>query len=174
MCSAMLPIVALVMYQGALPLALVVVANVFVGFGAAAISTAWLDVSSRLDINRYSRFTGLSLFGGGLLFVLVAFTPQVMQPVFALFDIALSVGLLSYVTKHAPGNEDRAPLESIDATWLFTREIEPSFFMFGVVYGITFVFLFNSGRDAVVLGLISTLVGSLVVAYSPWPTSSIP
>ena len=164
-CAAVLPVVALVMYQGVrLPLVLVVVANVLVGFGAACINVAWLDVCSRLGIDHESRFTGLSLFGGGLLFVLVAFTPDMMQPIFALFYIALSVGLLAYVSRHAPGNTERAPLESIEATWRFTKEIEPSFFMFGVVFGITFVFLFNSGRDAVMLGLISSLVGSLAVA----------
>lgn len=159
------PIVALVMYQGvAVPLPVVCVVNFCVGLAAASIKLAWLDVCSRLNTEAYSRFTGLSLFLGGLLFVLVAFTPAIMQPIFAIAFIAGSFGLLSYSTKHAPGNDSRAPLESVANTWRFTKEIEPSFFMFGVVFALTFVFLFNSGAEAVLLGLISTLVGSIAVA----------
>ena len=164
-CAVVFPLVAFAMYQGVrLPFALICVANVLVGMGSAALKLSWLDVCSRLNIVHYSRFTGFALFAGGMLFVLVAFTPQWMQPLFAVVYIGCSMGLLSYTSAHAPGNDDRAPLESVENTWRFTLEIEPSFFMFGVVFGITFVFLFNSGRDPVMLGLISTLVGSLAVA----------
>ena len=159
------PVIALAMYQGVMvPLPVVCVANFCVGLAAASMKLAWLDICSRLNTDGYSRFTGLSLFLGGLLFALVAFTPTIMQPVFAIVFIAGSCGLLSYSTRHAPGNDARAPLEHIAETWRFTREIEPSFFMFGVVFALTFVFLFNSGSEAVLLGLISTLVGSLAVA----------
>ena len=159
------PIVALVMYQGVqVPLAIVCISNVFVGLAAASMRLAWLDVCSRLGIEGYSRFTGLSLFVGGLIFVLAAFTPTIMQPVFALVFILASCGLLSYSTRHAPGNDERAPLESVADTWRFAKEIEPSFFMFGVAFALTFVFLFNSGSDPVLLGLISSLVGGLAVA----------
>ena len=158
------PVVALVMYQGVdVPIAIVCVANFLAGCAAASINLAWLDVGSRLNLNRHNRFTGLSLFAGGLLFVLVAFGPAVMQPVFGLVFVLASVGLLVYSTRHAPGNDTRAPLESIANPWQFAKEIEPSFFMFGVVFALTFVFLFNNGSEAVLLGLISSLVGSLVV-----------
>ena len=163
-CAVVLPILALVMYQGVVfPLAVVICANVLTGVSAAAIQTSWLDVCSRLNAQRYIRITGLSLFVGGLLFVLVAFSPSIMQPLFGIIYIVISMVLLRYATSHAPGNEDRAPLESLSETWRFTKEIEPSFFMFGVVFGITFVFLFNKGADQVILGLIATLVGSLAV-----------
>ena len=163
--AIVLPIVALIMYQGVeLPLVVVAVANFLVGVAAAGIQTSWLDVCSRLDSTRYSRVTGLSLLAGGLLFTLVSFSPHAMQPLFGVAYIVLSMVLLRYATAHAPRNDERAPLESIDNTWRFTKEIEPSFFMFGVVFGITFVFLFNSGSEQVMLGLISTLVGSLAIA----------
>lgn len=159
------PILAIVMYQGVyVPLPVVCVANVCVGLAAASFTLAWLDICSRLGTDAPSRFTGLSLFLGGLLFSLAAFTPAIMQPVFAIVFIAGSCGLLSYSTRHAPGNDNRAPLESVADTWQFTREIEPSFFMFGVVFALTFVFLFNSGADAVLLGLVSMLVGALAVS----------
>ena len=159
------PIIALLMYQGVyMPVAVVCVANVLVGMASASITLAWLDICSRLGAISFGRFTGLSLFLGGLLFALVAFTPTTMQPIFALVFIAGSFGLLSYSSRHAPGNSERAPLESVADTWRFTKEIEPSFFMFGVVFALTFVFLFNSGSEAVLLGLISSLVGALAVA----------
>ena len=164
-CAIVQPALAIAIYLGVhIPLPVVCVANFLVGLAAASTMLAWLDVCSRLDIVGYSRFTGLSLFVGGLLFCLVAFTPTIMQPIFALAFILVSFGLLSYSTKHAPGNAERAPLESVANTWRFTKEIEPSFVMFGVVFALTFVFLFNSGSEQVLLGLISTLVGSLAVA----------
>jgi len=159
------PIVAIMMHLGVqVPLAVVCVANCAAGLAAASIQLAWLDICSRLDIIGYSRFTGLSMFAGGILFCLVAFTPAIMQPAFALVFILACFALMSYSTRHAPGNPERAPLESLAATWRFAREIEPSFFMFGVVFALTFVFLFNCGSEKVLLGLISTLVGSLAVA----------
>ena len=164
-CASLLPTVALAMYLGLMvPLPIVCAANFLAGAAAAAIQLSWLDVYSRLRTSYYSRFTGLSLFAGGLLFSLAAFSPAFMQPLSAIVFIVISVVLISYASHHAPRNDERAPLESIDSTWRFTTEIEPSFFVFGVVFGITFVFLFNSGRDAVMLGLISSLVGSLAVA----------
>lgn len=163
-CALVLPVVAVLMQQGVtLPYVVVGMANFLVGLAAAGIQTSWLDVCSRLDITRYSRVTGLSLFLGGLLFVLVAFSPHFMQPLFGALYIVLSMVLLRYSTHHAPRNDEKAPLESVANTWRFTREIEPSFFMFGVVFGLTFVYLFNNGSEQVILGLISTLVGSLVV-----------
>ena len=164
-CAVALPGLALAMHLGLFaPLWVVCVLGVLAGGSAACMQLSWLDVCSRLQITRHNRFTGISLFAGVLLFVLVAFTPEVMQPLFAILFILLSIVALTFATKHAPGNDERAPLESIANTWRFTKEIEPSFFMFGIVFGMTFVLLFNSGRDPVLLGLISTLVGSLAVS----------
>lgn len=163
-CAVVLPVIALAMYLGALvPLPVVCVANVVIGMAAAALKISWLDVCSRLKVDHYSRFNGLALFAGGLLFVLVAFLPANAQPVFAIVYVLLSVGLLVFVSPRVEGNDERAPLESVANTWRFVLEIEPSFFMFGVVFALSFVHLFNSGSEAVLLGLIASLVGSLAV-----------
>ncbi len=165
LCAIALPAVALAMHLGLhVPFPVVCVLNFLAGAAAAAIQLSWLDVCSRLGADHYSRFTGLSLFAGGLLFSLVAFSPIIMPPIFGILFIVLSAGFLQYTTKRVAGNADRAPLESVENTWRFTLEIEPSFFMFGVVFGITFVYLFNSGSEPVLIGLICTMVGSLVVA----------
>ena len=162
-CAALMPIIALIMHLDiSIPLPLVCVANLLAGMAAASIQLSWLDVLSRLKTSKYTRIVGLSLFAGGLLFSIVAFTPIVLQPVFSIVFVVISVVLLTFASTNAECNDERAPLESIVNTWRFTREIEPSFFMFGVVFGITFVFLFNCSPEKVALGLIATLVGSLV------------
>ena len=163
--SAALPAVALVMRLGvSVPLEIMGVANIVAGFAAAGVHLAWLDVCSRLKGDHYSRFTGLSMFAGGLLFVLVTFLPVTVQPIFGIVFILASVGLLGYVSLCIEGNEQRAPLESVESTRRFTRQVEPSFFMLGVVFAFTFLFLFNSGANDVLFGLAFTLVGSLAVA----------
>ena len=164
-CACLLPAIAFAMLQGlAVPVALVCATCLLAGAAAAGIKLSWLDVCSRLDTTDYERVTSISLIVGGLLFVLVAFTPTSMQPLFGIAYIVLSVVLLGYGTKSAPRNDERAPLESVANTWRFTAELEPSFFMFGVVFSLTFVYLFNEGPTAVMCGLVSTLAGSLVVA----------
>lgn len=162
--AIILPVIALVMHQGVIvPRVIICMANLLIGISAAAVRVAWLDVCSRLKSDHYSRFTGLSLFAGCLLFVLVAYVPAAFQPVFAIVYILLSIGLLAYASPRIEGNDRAAPVESLADTWRFAREVEPSFFMFGVVFAITVVYLFNSDSESVLLGLISTLVGSLVV-----------
>ena len=160
--AVLTPVTALSMYSGLqLPLAFACAANACAGIAAAGLQLSWLDVISRLKTEHYNRACGLALFIGGLLFSFVAFSPGFLQPVFAVVFVVLSVVLLAYASAHAERNEERAPLESVADTWRFAKEIEPSFLMFGVVFGLTFVFLFNSGTDQVALGLIASLVGAL-------------
>lgn len=174
-CAVALPAVVLAMHQGLyVPLWFICVLGALAGGAAACIKLSWLDMCSRLQIDHHSRFTGMSLFAGALLFTLVAFTPETLQSLFAIAYILLSMGLLSFATLRAPGNDERAPLESVANTWRFAKEIEPSFFMFGIVFGMTFVYLFNNGRDPVVLGLISTLVGSFTVTILSMADRQLP
>jgi len=161
-CAVLMPIVALIMYAGVhVPFAVACIVNALVGFALASMLVSWLDVLSRTKAASYSRTIGLALFAGGLLFSIVAFSPTFLQPVFAIVFAVLSLVLLTFASANADRNDERAPLESVENTWRFTLEIEPSFFMFDVAFGITFVFLFNYGAEKVALGLIATLVGSL-------------
>ena len=163
--ACLMPLAALLMAFGVyIPYPLSFVCSLGAGLAAAGVNVSWLDVSSRMRSGSYGLVNGLALFAGGLLYALVAFLPNTSQPVFAMVYIVLSVVLLIFVSPRIEGNDERAPLESTADNWRFTMEIEPSFFMFGVVFALTFVFLFNSGSDAVALGLISSLVGALAVS----------
>lgn len=160
-----LPVVAFTMYSGSsLPLPLVCVSNFLAGLSFSFLNIAWLDVLSRLKTDRYGRFTGFSFICGGVLFGLAALSPFSVQPAFSLIYIFATVGLLYYATKHAEGNDERAPLENTADTWKFSREVEPSLLMFGVVFALTFVYLFNYGQDHVIVGLISVFPGALIIA----------
>ena len=160
----LLPILSLLLENNIpLPIALISALNFFGGLSGAALRLSWLDVGSRLRTDYYRRFTGLSFMGGILLFILVAIAPNSMQALFSFVYAGASIGLLLFATGEAEGNPERAPLDSYKNTWSFTKEIEPSFFVFGIVFALAFVFLFNSGETAVLIGLLAALPGALLV-----------
>lgn len=165
-CGLLLPISAFAIYQSVrVPLAIVIATNFLGGVAAAMLTVSWLDVLSRLRTTMYGRFTGLAFVGAALLFALATLAPDAMQPVFSFAYLLFSVCLLLFATQNADGNDERAPLESTDETaWRFTKEIEPSFFVFGIVFALNFVFLFNNGTDALLPGLLAVIPGALFVA----------
>ncbi|WP_165054491.1 MULTISPECIES: helix-turn-helix transcriptional regulator [unclassified Adlercreutzia] len=163
--SVALPLMAFALYGGVhAPLGLICAVNFLAGLAFAYLNVAWLDVCSRLRTLQYGRFTGLAFAGGVLLFGLAAISPETAQPTFILIYILCSTGLLVFASERADGNAERAPLESTADTWRFTAEIEPSFFMFGVVFALTFVYLFNFGQTYVLAGLLFALPGGLLIA----------
>lgn len=166
-CGLLLPIVAFAIYQDVrVPLFVVVIVNFLGGVAAASLTVSWLDVLSRLRTTSYGRFTGLAFIGAALFFALATLAPDAMQPVFSLAYLLFSVCMLIFATQNADGNDERAPLESTDETaWRFTKEIEPSFFAFGIVFALNFVFLFNNGTDALLPGLLAVIPGALFVAF---------
>ena len=82
-----------------------------------------------------------SMAAGGALFALAALVPESLQPVFCIIYAFLSVGLLRFAGERGEGNADAPPAGSCKNTWEFTREIEPSLVAFGIVFGLTFVYL---------------------------------
>lgn len=160
-----LPVAAFAMYNGILlPLWAACVSNFLAGLSFSALNVGWLDIPTRLKSQQYGRFAGLSFLGGGLLFCIATFSPETAQPLFSLIFIVASTALLYYATKNAEGNDERAPLESTVDTWKFSREVEPSLFMFGVVFAFTFVYLFNYGQTYVLIGLLFVLPGAAIIA----------
>lgn len=166
-CGLSLPIVAFAIYQNVhVPLLVVYITNFLGGATSALLTVSWLDVLSRLRTTLYGRFTGLAFVGGSLLFALATLAPDAMQPIFSFAYLLFSICLLIFATQNADGNDERAPLESTeDTTWRFTKEIEPSFFVFGIVFALNFVFLFNNGTEALLPGLLAVIPGALLVAF---------
>lgn len=159
-----LPASALLLIAGVqIPLAALCVVNLLTGFAGAAISVGWLDACGRIRIRSYRRYTSLSMLGGGAMFAVVAFMPDAMQPVFCIIYAVSSIGLLLFAGTRRGGEQEPA-VEPKSNTWEFTREVEPSLVAFGIVFGLTFVYLFNSGADYVLAGLLSTMPGAAIVA----------
>lgn len=164
-CSVLLPLVAFSMHSGMhIPLWAVCIANALAGIAGAALTLSWLDVLSRIGTDLYGRFTGFGFVGGALLFAFATASPAATQSIFGLAYALFSIVLLLFSTQNASANAQAAPLESTESTWTFTKEIEPSFFVFGIVFALNFLFLFNSGRDEVLVGMLSVVPGALVVA----------
>lgn len=164
-CSLLLPIVAFAMYHFVyIPLAVVVIANALGGLACACLTVSWLDVLSRLKTRRYGRFTGFAFAIGALFFLFAVLMPDDMQPIFGFVYILFSICMLVYSTQNADGNDEAAPLESTESTWKFTKEIEPSFFVFGMVFALNFVFMFNNGQETLLAGLVSVIPGALLIA----------
>lgn len=163
-CGLFLP--ACVFAQGygivMLPVVFCVV-DLCAGLSFAVIFTAWLDVSSRLRPQSLGSFIGLSFAGGAALLALAMLAGTWVLPIFAAVELVCSVALLLFSTVNVEFNDDRAPLESVPDVWRFSRDVEPSFFMFGVVFAFGFVRLFAFDESPVPLGLLSVLVGALVV-----------
>lgn len=167
--ALLLPSVAFAMFHSVhVPLGAVLVISVISGAAVSWLIVSWLDVLSRIHTSSFGRFTGCASVLGALLFVFAVFLPIDVQPVFGFIYILLSLCLLVFATQNADANDERADLESTESPWKFTKEIEPSFFMFGVVFALGFVFLFNSGSEALLPGMLCVIPGGAVVAVAYW------
>lgn len=163
--ALLLPASALLLsFDVALPTPVLCAVNLCAGFGGASLTVSWLDVSSRIRLQSFPRFTSLSMAGGGALFALAALVPEAIQPVFCIIYALLSVGLLRFAGERGEGNSDAPPSGSCKNTWEFTWEIEPSLVAFGIVFGLTFVYLFNSGSQDVLVGLLFVIPGAGIIA----------
>lgn len=160
-----LPLAAILQSKGFdVPLPFICAASLLTGVAGSFITTCWLDICSRLRTTMFGRFTGLAFLFGTLLFGLATFVPHQSSGIFgALYAIA-SIALLLFATDLADANDERAHLESVSKGWGFSKEVEPSFFMFGITFGMTFAWLFKAGDTAVLLGLLSIAPGALVIS----------
>lgn len=138
--------------------------HLLTGVVGALFTVCWLHAASLLKTNNLGRLVGLSLAGGGVLFVLVAFLPDTAQPIAIMLLICASGALIYYVLRSEKTEASDAQPANGEAKWRFTLEIVPSFVVFGVVFAMTFVFLFNYGVFDVFVGLASTIAGSGAIA----------
>ena len=162
--AAIVPLISFgLLVHAPIPTPLLCTANLLAGIGGGFLTVSWLDVCGRSKSRAYARFCSEALLGGGALFALAALMPTEFQPVFCLVYLALSVGLLKYTSENSD-NSQAAPVSAVEhKPWKFAREVEPSFVAFGIVFGMTFVFLFNYGSHYVFIGLLATIPGALVL-----------
>ncbi|MGN0073457.1 MAG: helix-turn-helix transcriptional regulator [Coriobacteriales bacterium] len=146
-----------------LPEALSCVTNLLTGVAGAAGVILWLDICSRMESGEEYRFTSFSMLAGAALFALVMAMPALLQYVFtAAFGIG-SLALVHYASPRCPANDKCALKELTAPKWRFTREIEPLMVAYGIVFGSTFVYLFNCGGRTLIIGLLFVLVGAAVM-----------
>lgn len=142
--------------------------TVAICFAASAVAgtfvqVCWLDVLSRFDLSKLGASIGTSVAAGVVVFLLLASMPWYAQSVAASVCVLTSVGLVAYTTQIAPGNEERAPLESTQDRWEFTREIEPSLLLFGMVFSLSFFFLLGREQVWLLVGIGGLAVGALAL-----------
>lgn len=129
----------------------------------AFVQVCWLDVFSRFDLSKLGLSLGASTAAGVVVFLLLASMPWYAQDMAASVCILTSVGLVAYSTQTAPCNEERAPLESTHDRWEFTREIEPSLLLFGMVFSLSFFFLLGRNPGWLLVGAGGIALGAVAL-----------
>ncbi len=166
-CALLLPgACALVVCFGEPPMQSLWAVNFLTGVDGGILTVLWLDVMSRSTEGGEYRFASFSLFAGAVLMTFIMLMPLVAQAAMAALYGVGSVVLLKFCSVKAPLN-DRAPfVETSKQNWEFSKEIGPVFAVFGVVFGMCFVYLFNSGGWVLVAGLLFVLPGSAAIAIA--------
>lgn len=166
-CALLLPVVcAVAVYVTALPPLLFWAVNFVTGIAGAVLTVLWLDVMSRSTQGGEYRFASFSLFAGAALMALIMLMPLIAQTIMAaLYGIGCVV-LLKFCSKQAPFNDCAPFVETSKQNWEFSKEIGPTFAVFGLVFGLCFVYLFNSGGWVLIVGLLFVLPGSAAIAIT--------
>ena len=133
------------------------------GIAGSFIQVCWLDVLSRFDLSKLGLSIGASTAAGVVVFLLLVSMPWYAQDIAASVCVLTSIALVAYSSHGAPHNEERAPLGATDEPWKFTREIEPSLVLFGIIFALSFFFLL--GRDPLwlLLGIGGIALGALAL-----------
>lgn len=134
------------------------------GLAYSLFITSWLDACGRSRIQSYVRVISLSLAVGTVLFLLLSLMPYFAQPVFGMAFALGSAALLDFVgTRGAQEPSAETVAQTRHEYLKFAKEVEPSFFVYGIVFGLAFVFLISHGQLAVLFGLSSIIVGALAI-----------
>ena len=162
--AAIMPVCALCVELGvSLPLALMCAVNVLGGAGGSLLTVCWIDVCSRLPEHTHGRMCAAAFLVGMLLFLFATLMPGAYEPALALLYLVPCAGLLYYLDVQRPLARDDAQRTCLDVpAWHFTREVEPSLIVFSMVFAFTFVFLFNYDAEALFIGMLGALVGTIV------------
>lgn len=159
----LVPIAALVSsFDIQIPFALLCLCTFGGGLGASHYLISWLDSSGRMRIGSLFTFTSASFFGGGLLGLLMLLMPQSAQPIVAMVYAAVTAGLLSFIGRRIDPNEKIVILPRKEFLG-FTKEVEPSLFVYGIVFGIGFVFVLSHGAEAATFGIVALLLGAAFI-----------
>jgi DNA-binding CsgD family transcriptional regulator len=144
------------------PPAVYVVSSLATGVAGGYFTLRWLDGCGSARIHKYLRFTSMGIFGGGVLFLLVNLTTPLVQPIFAMLYIIASFFLLVFLRTRTE-RDDNLAVKSRKELLPFTKEVEPSIFVYGVVFGLGFSLMFIQGGWLVLVALSTVLIGAAAV-----------
>ena len=174
-CMCLAPVAATLLFLDIeLPQVLYCILNLLSGFGGGFCLVCWLDVCGRMGSNNIFQFMGASLLCGAVLMVFSMFAVDGALSITPVVYCILSSILLIYTSTRARFNDKApSPKNTEETTWTYIKEIEPSFVVFGIVFGLSFLYLFNSGINTLYIGMIFTLLGPLVILIASCFTKEI-
>lgn len=150
------------------PLLFLAVACFLSGAVTAFGMISWLQMSSSLPIGHYTFYVGVALAVGCVTFAFSTALDRVLQPVFALTCIGASFALLQVLSLCASslqkGNDGDSGASDLEGTWSFVKEIEPTFVVFGVVFGLALHCVIDSADVAQFLCLLAMLPGAMAIS----------
>jgi DNA-binding CsgD family transcriptional regulator len=161
--ALILPLQALLERLGLiLPLPVYCIGSFGVGLAGGFFSLCWLDGCGSARIHRYLRFTSAGVAGGAILFFVAILTTPLAQPLFALLYLIASFLFMSFLRTRTESASE--PILKPRREFLpFTREVEPSIFIYGVVFGLGFALLMVEGSQAILWGMLAVLLGAAAV-----------
>ena len=173
MCLA--PVLALLLiFDIEFPEFVYCIVNILSGFGGGICLVCWLDVCGRMGSNNIFQFMGAALLVGACLMIFPMLAVDEALVVTPIVYCIVSVLLLLYTSARARFNSKAPnPKNTEETTWTYIKEIEPSFVVFGIVFGLSFVYLFNSGVSNLYIGMIFILAGPLVILIASCFTKDI-
>jgi len=132
------------------------------GVAGSYFTLRWLEGVGSARVHKYLIFTSLSVAGGAVLLLLVILTPQLFQPMAAVLYIVVSTFFLRFLNSRSDSTEG-LPIRPKREFLPFTKEVEPSIFVYGIVFGLCFALLFIAGQQAVLFGMVAILLGGTIV-----------
>jgi DNA-binding CsgD family transcriptional regulator len=142
-----------------LPFIVYALCSLLSGIGASYFVLRWLEGCGSARIHEYLRFTSAGIVGGAILFFLVSLITPLVQPLFSIFYILVSFFFMGFLRSRKEQEGDFAIKPRKDFL-PFVKEIEPSLFVFGIVFGLSFSLLFIQGPTVVLFGMVGVLIGA--------------
>jgi DNA-binding CsgD family transcriptional regulator len=158
-----LPVLVLVSHFGInIHLSVYAAAALATGLAGGYFTLRWLDGCGSARVHKHLRFTSAGVIGGALLFLLVNLVAAAAQPVFAIIYLVASCLILVFLqTRTERGTE--VVIKSRKQLLPFTREVEPTIFVYGIVFGLGFALMSWFGGQLVLFGLAAVLLGGVAV-----------
>jgi DNA-binding CsgD family transcriptional regulator len=141
-----------------IPLPVYMAAALATGLAGGYFTLRWLDGCGSARIHKHLRFTSAGIIGGVVLFLLVNLAATAAQPFFAMIYLAASCSVLFFLQTRTERDAEIL-IMSRKQLLPFVKEVEPTIFVYGIVFGLGFALMFWFGGQLVLFGLAAVLLG---------------